>query len=107
MLISKAKKAMPCVEVVAGEIMEAIQDPCNDGAFFVLPSQLNGAEYPHHNCIVRKVEEYKTDQTGGPRGQLAAHPAMAQFVLDNARNVSNPGGINATDTCFIRVRKLL
>ena len=27
------------------------------------------------------------DNTGGPRGQLAAHPAVAQFLLDNAANV--------------------
>ena len=26
------------------------------------------------------------DNTGGPRGQLACHPAAAQFVLDNAAN---------------------
>ena len=29
-------------------------------------------------------QEYKRDNTGGPRGQLAAHPAAAQFVIDNA-----------------------
>ena len=27
------------------------------------------------------------DNTGGPRGQLACHPAAAQFVLDNAANL--------------------
>ena len=29
-------------------------------------------------------QEYLRDNTGGPRGQLAAHPAAAQFILDNA-----------------------
>ena len=31
-----------------------------------------------------RCQEYKRDNTGGPRGQLAAHPAAAQFVIDNA-----------------------
>ena len=38
-----------------------------------------------------------TDQfSGGPRGQLAVHPAAAQFVLDNASSNLGPG-INAVD----------
>ena len=28
-----------------------IQKETNDGALFVLPSQLNGAEYPSHNSV--------------------------------------------------------
>jgi len=40
--------AFHCIEVVEGEIMEEIQKPSSAGAFFVLPSQLNGAEYPSH-----------------------------------------------------------
>ena len=34
--------------------------------------------------------------SGGPRGQLAVHPAAAQFVLDNASSNLGPG-INAVD----------
>lgn len=38
-----------------------------------------------------------TDFPGGPRGQLAVHPAAAQFLLDNAASSLGPGGINAVD----------
>jgi hypothetical protein len=76
--------AVPCVQVVNSEIIEEIQKPCNGGAFFVLPSQLNGAEYPSENTIVAHLDQYKLDRTGGPRGQLAVHPAAGQFVLNNA-----------------------
>eukprot|EP00913_Durusdinium_trenchii_P017275 g16245.t1 len=37
------------------------------------------------------------DNTGGPRGQLAAHPGAAQFVIDNAANDLRRDGINAVD----------
>lgn len=80
--------------------MREIQDEEeNEGALFVLPSQLNGAEYTSHErrSIVEVVEEYKRDNTGGPRGQLAAHPAAAQFVIDNAANERQREGINAVD----------
>ena len=37
--------------------------------------------------------------TGGPRGQLAVHPAVAQFLLDNAASTAleENTGINAID----------
>ncbi|CAE8675685.1 unnamed protein product, partial [Polarella glacialis] len=71
------------VSITDSEIMAEIQNPDNADAYFVLPSQLNGAEYPSERSIVGQVDDYKSDNTGGPRGQLAAHPAAAQFVLDN------------------------
>lgn len=95
-----------CVEVVSSEIMEEIQRPENAGAFFVLPSQLNGAEYPSHEAIVMEIDDYKYDRTGGPRGQLAVHPAAGQFILDNAGNTSRPNGVDATDVMLPRVREL-
>ena len=84
------------LKIVSSEIMAEIQKPENAGALFVLPSQLNGAEYPSHTHVVKSLEEYKSDNTGGPRGQLAVHPAAAQFVLDNAAS-EGPQGINAID----------
>ncbi len=38
-------------------------------------------------------------RTGGPRGQLAVHPAVAQFLLDNAASTAleENTGINAID----------
>jgi len=99
--------AFHCIDVVEGEIMEEIQKPCSAGAFFVLPSQLNGAEYPSDGFVVRAVEEYKADRTGGPRGQLAVHPAGAQFLLDNAACDNRPGGINAVDILLESVRASL
>eukprot|EP00438_Fugacium_kawagutii_P003440 Skav200193 [mRNA] locus=scaffold2383:258823:262117:+ [translate_table: standard] len=62
-------------KILSSEIMKEIQNPQNAGALFVLPSQLNG----------------------GPRGQLAVHPAAAQFILDNAAGGGGSGGINAID----------
>jgi hypothetical protein len=69
----------------------------NAGALFVVPAQLNGAEYPSATRVVHHVADYKEDIRGGPRGQLAAHPAVAQFLLDNAQSVERPKGINAAD----------
>merc|ERR1719343_952386 len=86
--------------------MAQIQDGANANAYFVLPSQLNGAEYPSHDQIVTKLTDYKHDNTGGPRGQLAVHPAAGQFVLDNAAHDRNPQGINGIDGLLARVGHL-
>ena len=96
------KENLPVVGIHDSEIMAEIQNPKNDAAFFVLPSQLNGAEYPNENHIVEEVEDYKYDNTGGPRGQLAVHPAVAQFVLDNAANDEREGRINAVREILAR-----
>lgn len=62
---------------------------------FVLPSQLNGAEYPSQNDIVETVSDYYDDNTGGPRGQLAGDLGIASFIIDNAANEnSRNAGIN-------------
>ncbi|CAJ1357421.1 unnamed protein product [Effrenium voratum] len=95
---------IPQVTVVSGEIMEEIQKPSNEGAFFVLPSQLNGAEYPMHNYVVEQINKYKYDKTGGPRGQLAVHPAVGQFILDNAACDTRPKGLDATDLLLAKAK---
>jgi len=97
-------KRMPCVKIEDSEIMIEIQKAENSGAYFILPSQLNGAEYPSHSFIVDTIESYKYDNTGGPRGQLAVHPGAGQFVLDNAANDKRPLGINAVDAILHDVR---
>ena len=73
----------------------------------VLPSQLNGAEYKSQNSydVVDKLELYLNDNTGGPRGQLAADPGVAQFIIDNACNEtreSRDAGINNVKAMGIR-----
>eukprot|EP00403_Amphidinium_massartii_P029876 CAMPEP_0178389732 /NCGR_PEP_ID=MMETSP0689_2-20121128/10278_1 /TAXON_ID=160604 /ORGANISM="Amphidinium massartii, Strain CS-259" /LENGTH=753 /DNA_ID=CAMNT_0020010211 /DNA_START=64 /DNA_END=2325 /DNA_ORIENTATION=- len=90
-------RSLPCISVVSSEIVEEVQQISSDGAFFVLPSQLNGAEYPSERTIVARLEDYKYDRTGGPRGQLAVHPASGQFMLDNAACDHRPAGISAVD----------
>jgi len=90
-------EAVECIRVVSSEIIAEIQNPANDGAFFVLPSQLNGAEYPSDSSVVSQINAYKYDHTGGPRGQLAVHHAAGQFMLDNAACDGRPSGINAMD----------
>ncbi|CAK9026900.1 unnamed protein product [Durusdinium trenchii] len=92
--------------ILSSEIMTEIQKSENEGALFALPSQLNGAEYPSDSSIKRLVVDYKYDNTGGPRGQLACHPAAAQFVLDNAANLERDGGINAVDLLLENVQGL-
>jgi len=95
-----------CITVTNSEIMVEIQKTTNSDAFFVLPSQLNGAEYQsfERDAIVEKIDEYQGDNTGGPRGQLAVHPAAGQFVLDNAANDIRPDGISAVTDVIKEVR---
>lgn len=83
--------------------MAEIHKKSNRGALFVIPSQFNAAEYPYHTDVVFHVEDYKHENGSGPRGQLAVHPAVAQFLLDNAANVKRQGGINALDEVLRKV----
>jgi hypothetical protein len=76
------------IKVILGSIQDLIQTKASDNRqkVFVLPSQLNGAEYPSQDYIVSKLQTYMDDRTGGPAGQLAADPGVAQFIIDNAAN---------------------
>ena len=71
------------IVLLAGNVGTQIQNPGNNGAIFVLPSQFNGAEYPSPIAIT-DLNEYKRDFTGGPLGQLSCHPAVATFILNYA-----------------------
>lgn len=82
------------IAVESGEIMKNIHRSSTQREMFVLPSQMNGAEYPNPDTIVKDVLDYVGDETGGPRGQLACDLTVAQFICDNASNSKNPGGIN-------------
>jgi len=70
--------------LVAGNIGTEIQKPDNNGAIFVLPSQFNGAEYRSPTNAIEDLNNYKSDPTGGPLGQLSCHPAVATFILKYA-----------------------
>lgn len=76
------------IKVILGSIQDVIQLKAMDNRqkVFVLPSQLNAAEYPSPGVIVEKLQSYMSDRTGGPAGQLAADPGVAQFIIDNAAN---------------------
>mmetsp|Transcript_38181 Transcript_38181/g.105254 ORF Transcript_38181/g.105254 Transcript_38181/m.105254 type:complete len:591 (+) Transcript_38181:53-1825(+) len=93
---------LPCIRIRDSEVMTEIQKSSSDGAYFVLPSQLNAAEYPDEWTVVQYIEDYKSDNTGGPRGQLAVHPAVGQFLLDNAACEGRSGGISAIDDVLDR-----
>ena len=95
--ISSITPDFMCDLVLDSAIDLEIENPENADSFFVLPSQLNGAEYrsPEDYNIVRNISQYTSDYTGGPRGQLAVHPACGQFIIDNASNTVNKNGINA------------
>jgi len=91
------RASLPLVSIVSSEVMHEIQDPMNAGAYFVLPSQMNGAEYPDFNQVVSDIGDYKLDRTAGPRGQLAVHPAAGQFLLDNAARMGRKSGVSAVE----------
>ena len=90
-LVNARKDDFPFSEitVIKGSIQDLIQRKALGGRqkVFVLPSQLNGAEYPDPNSIVTELQDYMGDRTGGPAGQLAADPGVAQFIIDNAANL--------------------
>jgi len=96
---------MPCITVVESEIMAEIQKHENADAYFVVPSQWNAAEYPSPTSMVQRVEEYRYDNAGGARAQLAVHPAPGQFLLDNAASEGREGGINAVDQLLARMHE--
>ena len=90
------QKLPPGIKVIVSNIQDQIQKRPSVGRrnMFVLPSQLNAAEYPTQKDIITDLSSYLNDGTGGPRAQLTADPAIAQFILDNASNVKRPKGIN-------------
>eukprot|EP00913_Durusdinium_trenchii_P013000 g12206.t1 len=96
MLERAADAHLPVVSIMSSEVMVEIQKPEHAGAFIVIPSQFNGVEFPSHCSVVESVEEYKYDHTGGPCAQLAVHPGIAQFLLDNAATDRRFGGLDAT-----------
>jgi hypothetical protein len=94
---------------VDSDITTELINSANNGAFFMLPSQFNGAEYPSPSRIITDINDYKYDPTGGPIGQLTCNPVVAQFILDNAANqftVRKGYGINYLDEFIITVNKL-
>eukprot|EP00971_Amphidinium_carterae_P189292 3757395-Amphidinium_carterae.1 len=80
--------------------MKEIQNVENADAFFVLPSQLNGAEYVSYTAPCDLIGHYLWDNTAGPRGQLAIHPAIGQFLLDSASQTERADGIDVTRPLF-------
>lgn len=91
------------VKIITSDVVAEMQKVENQGALFMVCSQLNGAAYPSPETLVHHVEDYKHQHSSGAQGQLAAHPAAAQFLLDNAANVERVGGINALDVLLSRV----
>jgi hypothetical protein len=85
------------INITDSQIDLEIENEGNANSFFVLPSQLNGTEYQSslYNSIVTKINNYKDVSTGGSKGQLAVHPSIGQFILDNACNDNNKNGINS------------
>lgn len=79
------------IHLIRSEIASEMEASNNSNAFFILPSQLNGAEYPDDQTIVKKIEEYYSDNTAGPAGQLALDNVVGQFILDNAKHTNQKG----------------
>ena len=82
--------------ILDSDVAKEITRPSARRDIYVLPSQLNGAEYQsaEDSSIVSWLSSYFHDLTGGPAGQMAVHPAIAQAIIDNAMNSKmkgNPG----------------
>ena len=64
-----------------------IQKETNDGALFVLPSQLNGAEYPSHNSVTPQQpvmgDEHDDDADDGDSGDDADDSADGGEMYDD------------------------
>ena len=97
------------VQVRSGEIVKELRAAAasRDDArpLFVLPSQLNACEYPSHNRVVEHVADYLHDNTGGPRGQLACHPAVAQALLDAAASDRSPNGFHGLHDALLTLQQ--
>jgi len=83
------------VKITKSELMKEMQSASNEGAYFVIPSQLNGIDSPNPNRVLKCLEECKSDEAlfkrRGVRGHLAVHPAVGQFLLDNAGGAHGNG----------------
>jgi len=82
---------------IGHEIMHGSSDHNVVGRMVVLPSQLNGAEYPSKTSIATEgnwESMYFNDGTGGPRGQLTGSLELAEKIVVEASNDNNPNGIN-------------
>jgi hypothetical protein len=85
------------IKVVQGDIASKMHERGERPRVFVLPSQLNAAEYQSAKPtdIVKILTAYIYDRTGGPAGQLAGDPGVAQFIIDSACNDKSEGkGVN-------------
>ena len=81
---------LECAHGVIGEYMRT-----RANTVFCIPAQMNGTEYQNETDIVYNLQSYVDYPTIGSAGQLAAHPVVAQFILDNAENTDTPDkGIN-------------
>ena len=95
-------KSVECkIVVVAGNVGIQIQDPVNGDAIFVLPSQLNGAEYVSISRAITELKKYKEDPTAGPLGQLSFHLVVAKFVMDYAARKLSDGNDFTSDFLVI------
>jgi len=107
LLISSTGTEQPCVGTVIGDVVAEICKASNGGAFFVVPSLLNGAVFPSETAIVKLALQYCYDKSLGARAQLTAHPAVTQFLLDNARSDHQPEGLNTADVLVAKLNRQL
>mmetsp|Transcript_158587 Transcript_158587/g.508774 ORF Transcript_158587/g.508774 Transcript_158587/m.508774 type:complete len:1445 (+) Transcript_158587:179-4513(+) len=92
------KARLPCIQVVDSEVIAEIQQNWNAGAIFVVPARFNGTATPNARTVFRSVDEYASRPAGGSRAQLAVHPALGQFILQNAATASNKAGAQLADS---------
>jgi hypothetical protein len=92
----------PTIRVYGGNLMVDMRAPSQAIQMFVLPSQLNGAEYISKGSIpgvrgepntIYWLDMYKMDRTGGPRGQLAGDHEIAKYIVEHAFNENNKGDL--------------
>jgi len=85
----------PILTVQQGSIMRDMWTESVKKQMFVLPSQLNGAEYIDIDQIPNYhqgwLSMYVKDRTGGPIGQLAGDHNIAEFIVNKSYNDFNTG----------------
>ena len=74
------------VHHVPGSLVDkmATQKDC----VFWIPSNFNGAAYVNTNQTVNRVPDYTSSYVNGVAERLAADPGVAQFILNNAENIT-------------------
>lgn len=84
-----------CTEVEVCDAMAKMSDPRNNGRTFLLESQSNAVTYRSSKDIITNSNFYGFNNTRGAQEAFALHPAVGQFLLDQAASDTNQQGLES------------